>query len=406
MVLGTRLSDDLGLTGNSYANIAAMTQKIVMHQRLKEAGLRYIRSSEVSSDEQCIAFLKVLGKEDVILKHVHGAASIGVHLIHGIEELLDAFHKEARAENVFGESDNRLMLQERIFGDEYIVNTISRDGIPALTSIFRYFKKPTPSGSIVYQGYVSVNELGEKEKALVDYGFNTVRALGITDGPVHGEYMIDGDGPVLIEANCRVMGGSAPVDFLEKVLGHHETDIILDYMLDREFHKEFRKRPYKPLHKGYAKDFISDSDQAISSSGIIPILLGLKSFQSGWVTNAGMTDLLRETVDLETETGCAYLVHDDDNVTRKEFEFLMFVEEHYPKLFHSNEPLFLAPDDKSQITPRIAEILESDTEGLISDIITYFRNGAQGEPIVPESLLESCPYNREIMELLKRLCEI
>ena len=406
VVIGTRLADDLGLTGNPFENIAAMTEKTVMHQRLKEAGLRYIRSKEVSSSEQCITFLEALRKEDVVLKHIHGVASVGVHLVHGIKELLSAFQKESSAENMFGESNNRLMIQERIFGEEYIVNTISRDGIPALTSVLRYYKKQTSSGAIIYQGIESVNELGEKEKSLVDYAFSAVCALGITDGPVHGEYMIDSDGPVLIEANCRVMGGSAPVEFLDKVFGHHETDIILDSILDREFHREFRQRPYKPLRKGYVKDFISAGDQVISSSGIIPILLSMKSFQSGWVSNAGLTEILRETVDLETETGCVYLVHDDENVTRKEFELLMFIEENYPKLLHSDSPLFLAPDDKSQITPRIAEILQSDTEGLIFDIIEYFRKGAQGEPIVPESLLELCPYNREIMELLKRLCEI
>ena len=44
------------------------------------------------------------------------------------------------------------------------------------------------------------------ERALINYALRAVPALGITDGPVHGEYMIDKSGPVLIEANCRVMG--------------------------------------------------------------------------------------------------------------------------------------------------------------------------------------------------------
>ena len=403
VVIGTRLADDLGLTGNSYANIKAMTEKTVMHRRLKEAGLRYIRSKEVATYGECIDFLDSLGKEDVVLKHIHGVASVGVHIIHGKEELLDAFRKETKAENMFGEKNNRLMLQERIFGQEYIVNTISRDGVPAVTSVLRYFKKLTPAGAIVYQGMESINELSDKEKSLVDYALRAVCALGITDGPVHGEYMIDSEGPVLIEANCRVMGGSAPVDFLEKVFGHHETDIILDSMLDMEFHKEFRKRPYKPIRKGYIKDFISAKDQVISSSGIIPILLGLKSFSSGWIKNAGLTDMLRETIDLETETGCVYLVHDDEKVTKKEFEALMLIEEKYPKLLHSNEPLFIVPNDGTKLDPRIEEILQTDPETLIYDIINYFRNSSQGEPIIPKSLLDVCPYNREIMELLKNL---
>ena len=405
VVIGTRLADELGMVGNPYSNIKAMTEKTEMHKRLKAAGLRYIRGKEVSSREDCISFINELGTEDAVIKQVHGVASVGVHLVHGKDELIKAFKQECKAENMFGETVNRLMVQERIFGDEYIVNTISRDGIPAITSIFRYFKKRTPTGAMIYQGYETVNELGKKEKELVDYAFQAVRAIGITDGPVHGEYMIDKDGPVLIEANCRVLGGSAPPDFLDKVFGYHETDIILDSMLDKDFHKEFRNRPYKPLRKGYSKDFSSETDQHISSSGIIPILMGMKSYHSGWVTNAGQTDFIYKTVDLETEIGCVYLVHDDDAVTKKDFEFLMYIEENYPQLLHSDEPLFVPPENKSEITPEIEDILHSDTETLINTLISYFKNGEKGRLPVPEKLIELCPYNQEIISLIKRLCE-
>ncbi len=403
VIIATRLANDLGLTGNSFANIPKMTQKSVMHQALKEAGLRYIQGKEVSSWEDCLSFLEETGKEDIVLKHVHGVASVGVHLVHGKKELLDAFRQEKEAENMFGEAENRLLLQERIFGDEYIVNTISRNGVPALTSVFRYYKKRTDSGSIIYRGLETVTKFDCRETELVEYAFRTVKALGITDGPVHGEYMIDEEGPVLIEANCRVMGGSAPAGFLDKVFGYHETDIVLDCMLNCDFHKDFLQKPYHPLRKGYVKDFYSDKDKTISSSGIIPILLNMRSFYSGWVENAGKAAGICKTVDLETETGCVYLVHDNDETTKRDFDLLMLIEEKYPNLLHSNASLFLPPDDSSELTPQIADILNSDTETLIYDIISFYKNGSIGEPIVPEKLLEANPYNRKIMDLLKSI---
>ena len=405
VVTGTRLADDLGMPGTPYSNIANMTQKSVMHQSLKKAGLRYIRGTEVKSWDDCLAFLEQTGTEDVVLKHDHGAASVGVHLVHGREELKAAFEQESGADNnMFGEADTRFLLQERIFGTEYIVNTISRDGIPALTSVFKYFKKRTPSGAIIYSGNESINEPTAQEQAMIDYALKAVCALGITDGPVHGEYMVDKNGPVLIEANCRVMGSSAPSGFLDKVFGYHETEVILNSMLDKEYHRRFRERPYKPLRKGYAKDFSAASDQPISFSGIVPILLGMKSFYSGWVENAGRTDMLHETVDLETETGCVYLVHDDPEVVKREFEQLMYIEENYPKLLQSDEPLFVAPEDKSQITPEIERILNKDPEVLISRIMAWYKNDALGDPVLPEALLNASPYNRRIMELLRGLC--
>lgn len=93
VVIGTRLADDLGLTGNPFSNIDKMTQKSVMHDALKEAGLRYIRGEEVSSLEDCLLFLEKTGKQDVVLKHVHGVASVGVHLVRGREELAAALRQ-------------------------------------------------------------------------------------------------------------------------------------------------------------------------------------------------------------------------------------------------------------------------------------------------------------------------
>lgn len=407
VVIGTRLADDLGMVGNPFSNIDKMTQKSAMHAALQEAGLRAIRGEIVSSCEDCIAFLEKVGTEDVVLKHVHGVASVGVHLVHGRQEVLEAFRQEEQAESMFGEEETPLMLQERIFGEEYVVDTISRNGIPALTSVLRCFKKQMPSGAIVYRGLETIMELGERERELVEYAFEAVRALGITDGPVHGEYMIDEKGPVLIEANCRVMGGSASADFLDKVFGHHETDVALESMLDSGYHREFAKRPYRPLRKGYVKDFYSDRDRTISSSGVVPIVQNMRSFHSGWVEHAGKTNMLRETIDLETETGCVYLVHDNPEVSKKDFELLMLIEENYPNLLHSNDPLFMPPADGKDITPEtraeIQAVLDENTEALIAGIIAYYRNGAKGKPVVPEALLEASPYNREIVGLLKEI---
>jgi biotin carboxylase len=403
VVIGTHLADDLGMPCTPFSNIDKMTKKSAMHQALKEAGLRYIRGEEVATEEECLSFLERTGTEDVVLKHAHGCASVGLHLVHGKEELLEAFRTETAAgNNMFGEDETRLLLQERIFGDEYVVNTISRNGVPALLSVFRYYKTWLPSGACIYRGLESVSEFDEREKELVEYALQTVRAVGIVDGPVHGEYMIDGNGPVLIEVNCRVMGGSMPAGFLDKVYGYHDTEVILDCMLDPAFHGEFLKRPYHTLRRGYTKDFYSDRDRPINASGIVPILLSMKSFYSGWVSSAARSSILQETKDLKTETGCIYMVHDDSEVTKKEFWDLMEIEEKHPELLHSNGPLFQPPEDAAKLTPEMAEVLERDPETLILDIILWLRNGKQGTPVVPEDLVSANDHNREIMEWLEK----
>jgi hypothetical protein len=70
---------------------------------------------------------------------------------------------------------------------------------------------------------------------------------------------------------------------------------------------------------------------------------------------------------------------------------------------HSDKPLFLPPEDKSELTPEIVEICKRDTETLIFDIISFYKNGSKGNPIVPEKLVKAKPYNQEIMDLLKSI---
>ena len=98
-----------------------------------------------------------------------------------------------------------------------------------------------------------------------------------------------------------------------------------------------------------------------------------------------------------------YLVHDDAETAKRAFDLLMLIEERYPDLLHSNTPLFVPPEDSSELTPDIMDILKRDTETLILDIIAFYKNGSEGTPIVPEKLLDANPYNREIMEVLKNI---
>ena len=56
VVLTTQLTNDLGLLGTPIENLEAMTLKDKMHERLKEAGLRYIRGKVVGSIEEAIEF--------------------------------------------------------------------------------------------------------------------------------------------------------------------------------------------------------------------------------------------------------------------------------------------------------------------------------------------------------------
>ena len=65
----------------------------------------------------------------------------------------------------------------------------------------------------------------------------------------------------------------------------------------------------------------------------------------------------------------------------------------------------LSAEDAAEVTPEMESVLNADPEELISRILAYYRDGARGEPVVPEKLLDASPENRRIMELLRRICQ-
>lgn len=81
----------------------------------------------------------------------------------------------------------------------------------------------------------------------------------------------------------------------------------------------------------------------------------------------------------------------------------MLIEEKYPDLLYSNTPLFIPPENSADLTPEIMDILKRKTETLILDIISFYKSGSEEKPIVPEKLLNAHPYNREIMDVLKKI---
>ncbi|MBP5162130.1 MAG: ATP-grasp domain-containing protein, partial [Spirochaetales bacterium] len=330
--LATRLGSDLGLKGNSADRIKAMTEKDSMHQALKDHGLRYIRGKVVTSEEEAMKWYEELGVEDVVVKRVRGAGTQGVYLCNGRQEMIDAVKKSFANTVKTGPSDVAIMIQERIKGTEYIVNTVSCNGKHRLNSVWVYDKIRLANGTNAYNNSTCVPRLHVGHSRLIRYAFQVADAIGVKYGPIHGEYMIDEKGPVLIEVNCRPMGGALQRKFIEQIFGHHETDACLDSYLDQEKFEEEAKKPYRVNKMGSLKDLIITKDTAYISAPILQIATHLKSYYSSAFNRLGRTDVLSQTRNLETSGGTIYLLHEDERQVRDDLELLHLIESKYPLL--------------------------------------------------------------------------
>ena len=337
VILATRLANDLDLLCNPIENIDALTLKDEMQNRLAENGLRSIKGKVVRSVDEAIEYYDAEGLDGVVVKPVYSAASVGVRLCSNRHEMIDAVKEVFNLTGVYGNELDELVIQERINGQEYVVDTVSCNGIHRVTMIWKYNKIETAECGNIYDYDETVNELGIGESELVEYAYDVADALGVKYGPVHGEYMVDENGPVLIEVNCRPHGGSLDRKFMDFISGQHETDSALDSYLNPEKFNLERMKGYHLFAQGVVKSFIVPKDLIAKSSPMNSIGVNLKSFFKTDLDPIESPKTFSKTQDLETDGGTVYLAHEDPNQLQRDIDFIRDLEKRAFQLVLSEE---------------------------------------------------------------------
>lgn len=339
-----RLSADLGLIGNPVDRIPYMTRKDMMQQTLKDHGLRYIRGKNVTSEEEALAWYEELDVQAVVVKRVVGMGSIGVYLCNNKEDMLRVVRREFALSLEYTGKIEPILIQEKINGTEFIVNTVSCQGRHRMVSLWEYEKMQLPSGTNGYIAAKTISRLDVGHSRLISYAFDVADAIGVQYGAIHGEFMVDEKGPVLVEVNCRPMGANMDRKYLERLFGHHETDCILDSYLDPHRFMDDTRRPYRPLNVGAMKFFVLPKDVEAQSTPILSLCCRLKSYYNASFPHLGRTSHLHATTDLYSSLDTVYLQHADPMVVQADREFLHKIEMHYPDLLFQNSSGLPAPE--------------------------------------------------------------
>ena len=358
VILATKLGNDLNLKCNPIENLDAYTLKDKMQEKIAEYGLRHIRGKVIHSIEEAIEYYDEQNFGEVVVKPVYSAGSVGVRICLNKEEMIHALHELFNESNIYGEQLNEFVVQERIKGEEYFINTVSCDGTHRVTLIWKYNKIKTAEGGHVYDAIMTVNELGLGEAEMVEYAYDVADALGIRYGAVHGEYMLDERGPVLIEVNCRPSGGNMDADYINRISGQHETDSILDaYLNPDNFYYELYKG-YRTLAHAALKLFIVPEDTVVESSPMTYISNNLKSHYKTSQEVIDHPTLFVKTQDFETTGGTVYMVHEDGYTLQKDLDFLRAVEKYAFNLVLSDESEKKTEFDENETYDDVKSILK------------------------------------------------
>jgi hypothetical protein len=372
VILATKLSNELGLLCNPIENLDAITLKNEMHNRLAERGLRSIKGKVVHNLDEALEFYDSENLKEVVIKPTYSAGSTSVRICLNRDEMINSINQLFDNVNYYGDEIEELLIQERINGTEYIVNTVSHKGIHRVTLIWKYNKVKTTEGAIVYDSCETINELSLGEAEMIEYAYKVADALEIQYGPVHGEYMIDEKGPVLIEVNCRPCGGDMPAKFLDRISGQHETDSILDsYLKPKTFYDKIHEK-YRLYAHGTLKFFITPKNMIARSSPITNIEKKLKAFHSSTLINTTYPDMyFKKTEDLNTAPGYVFLVNENKAKVDHDLNFLRDIERHAFSLILSedNSDTKLKDDETylNDIQPIIKESEKHGTGLLVTD---------------------------------------
>ena len=356
--LATMLSDDLGLPGNSKENLGVMTRKDEMHLALKNAGIRYIRGERVHTPEEALQFCRDNGLTMAVVKPLRSAGSMGLFLCDNLEDVEEAARKILTMNDFMGKPITEMLVQERIVGPEYIVNTVSCEGTHRLNSILRYKKEKTEEGGYIYDYVEFVTKLEADHGLLVEYALQVAEAIHFNSGIIHGEYMIDEKGPVLIEVNCRPMGCTMPAEYLDLIFGQHESDAALNSLLDRERFLKDMAKPYHPLRKGYLKLIMIPEEMEAEDHPIWEVAKQLRSTYKIVANSPGVIVHYYKTRDLETNGGVIYMVHDDESVVEADLHLLRSIEQKYFKFLINDGMSRKWFEDKKADTPDFRKIIE------------------------------------------------
>ncbi len=251
----------------------------------------------------------------IVVKPLHSAASDGVVICRSTAELQQAFDSQCGVENSLGIRNNELLAQELLRGPEFVVDTVSCNGMHRVSDIWESHKTSTPQSDgrrFLYDYQSLLSPSAPQANVLQSYVFQVLDALGIEHGPAHAEVIITAEGPVLVEIGARLAGTQIPV-FVNECTDKNPVQLTVDSYCDEKKFISESEHPY--VIKKHARLLYLHANQSgrLKSFPSLHKIRSLSSYhQLNMQTSIG--ERLSKTIDLSTVAGVLELANNDISV--------------------------------------------------------------------------------------------
>ncbi|MGN5380569.1 ATP-grasp domain-containing protein [Streptomyces lasalocidi] len=299
----------LGLRGNDTARSAARRDKFLMMEALAAAGIRTSRQCHGAELEPLLSWRRSEGLRRVVVKPLDSAGSDDVYTCDTEQEVAAAFEAIIGKTNLMLRANETVLVQEYLDGDEYIVNSVSRDGKHWFTDAWISRKTVEDGKRKVYDSEDLLTPDDPAVAQLFPYIADCLDALGITEGPAHSELIITANGPVLLETGARVSGLANP-EALDRCTGANQISLTLDCYTPEAAMLTRRPVNYPQLERARCVNLVARREVPLDTRAIRAALEQLPAFESVRFRVADGAPT-RRTVDLNSSPGAVFLVHED-----------------------------------------------------------------------------------------------
>ncbi|MER7175895.1 ATP-grasp domain-containing protein [Streptomyces mesophilus] len=208
-----RAAEELGIRATSTLSMETAVTKDLCRDSLREAGIRSARHFRAEIREQAVEAARSLGLP-LVIKPSRSAGKEGVAIIREERELSDYFDelpssRRAMSQTVATLVSTRLLMEEYIEGVLHSAEIIANDGD---IEVFMIARREQATNNPLYEvaAVLPAGLTDVEQREVKEYMQEIFSRLGLTVGVYHVEFIMSGDGPVLVEVNGRIMGGMAP----------------------------------------------------------------------------------------------------------------------------------------------------------------------------------------------------
>lgn len=308
------LSALLGTPGHGMSCPAARRDKSLMAKRLQRSGLDAPHGLATHLETEALEWLADHGRCPVVLKPVDSAGGDNVQVCADRSAALKAFRRIMADRNIAGHRNRRVLLQEFLTGEELFVNTVSWAGRHHVAEVWKYIKRRTPDGAIIYDYEEPLPHDDRRVAMVVGYVVGVLDTLEVQNGAAHTEVILTSRGPVLVDSGARLAGSVLP-HVVSRCFGTSQVELLATAIAAPERFVSSAGRPYRlGGHLRYVS-LICPRDCVLGELRGLEQIRRLPTF-ADMVIAARVGDELRRTTDSATSPGQVYLFGDPDDVAR------------------------------------------------------------------------------------------